>query len=306
MSNAPSLRGQELKTFKQDGGRAVASDVGTKPAQVALTTGIKDAETATLQEKEKADTKAVAVGGSGGASRDDALAPEERAKQIAKDEGRLNDDGTENPPGAMPNKEADKLQPRESESRRPLLPYPGVQRKETDPATVPSWFAIGWTSRDRTLFLSPTEAEEHSILADFLNDMYYGQWYHNAGIIVFAVVASHFVTLFGGGFGWLIIVMAVCATYYELSIKRVRRNARDDLAREVAKKGLKTDVESAAWINSFSTFAACHSVACSKVFYPDKSQLTCRCRSAVQRFWLIYEPVLSATIVRSAFVPTQG
>lgn len=87
--------------------------------------------------------------------------------------------------------------------------------------------------------------------------MYYGQWYHNAGIIVFAVVASHFVTLFGGGFGWLIIVMAVCATYYELSIKRVRRNARDDLAREVAKKGLRTDVESAAWINSFSTFAAC-------------------------------------------------
>lgn len=117
---------------------------------------------------------------------------------------------------------------------------------------VPSWFAIGWTSRDRTLFLSPEEAEERSILADFLQDAYYGQWYHNAGIIVFAVLSSHFITLFGGGYGWLILIMAVCATYYETSVKRVRRNARDDLAREVAKKGLKTDVESAAWINSFS------------------------------------------------------
>jgi hypothetical protein len=36
---------------------------------------------------------------------------------------------------------------------------------------------------------------EARLLADFLNDMYYGQWYHNAGVIVFAVVASHFVTL---------------------------------------------------------------------------------------------------------------
>ena len=116
LSNAPSLRGQELKTFKQDGGRAVASDIGTKPAQVALTTGTRDAETATLQEKEMEDSKAVAVGGAGAASGEEALTPEERAKQIAKDEGRLNDDGTENPPGAMPNKEANKLQPRESES----------------------------------------------------------------------------------------------------------------------------------------------------------------------------------------------
>lgn len=75
--------------------------------------------------------------------------------------------------------------------------------------------------------------------------------YHNAGIIVFAVISTHFVTLFGGGWGWMIVILAVCTTYYETSIKRVRRNVRDDMAREVAKKGLKTEVESAAWINSF-------------------------------------------------------
>lgn len=52
----------------------------------------------------------------------------------------------------------------------------------------------------------------------------------------------------------MVIVLAVCTTYYETSIKRVRRNVRDDMAREVAKKGLKTEVESAAWINSFRQF----------------------------------------------------
>ncbi|BGP56395.1 Tricalbin-2 [Rhodotorula sphaerocarpa] len=233
--SVPSLRGKELKAFREDGGSAVATDIGTEPTNIPLTTGAQDAEKETQREVDKEAVSA-------------SVPDEERAHQLARDEGRVNEDGTENPPGALPAKEAEKNKPRE----------------------IPSWFAIGWTSRDRTLFLSPEEAEERSILADFLQDAYYGQWYHNAGIIVFAVLSSHFITLFGGGYGWLILIMAVCATYYETSVKRVRRNARDDLAREVAKKGLKTDVESAAWINSF-----------------------------MQRFWLIYEPVLSATIVAS-------
>jgi len=76
--------------------------------------------------------------------------------------------------------------------------------------------------------------------------------WHNAGIIVFAVIASHFVTLFGGGWGWLVIILAFTATYYQTSIKRTTRNVRDDMTREVAKKGLKADVESATWLNLFS------------------------------------------------------
>ncbi|BGP49470.1 Tricalbin-2 [Rhodotorula kratochvilovae] len=232
MSAAPSIRGAELANFQKAGGSSVSSDIGTQGRVVPVTTGLKDVQKANDDEKKK-DVK---------------LDGAERAAQIEKDEGRADDDGTKNPPGAMPAKEAEKGQPRE----------------------IPSWFAIGWTGQDKTLFLSPEEARERSILADFVSDAYYGQWYHNAGIIVFAVVSSHFVTLFGGGWGWLIVILAICSTFYETSIKRVRRNARDDLAREVAKKGLKTDVESAAWINSF-----------------------------MQRFWLIYEPVLSATIVAS-------
>ncbi|GAA6043375.1 hypothetical protein JCM8097_005289 [Rhodosporidiobolus ruineniae] len=231
--------GQEAKDFKHRGGAAVPSDAGTAGGSTATTTSLREVQAVSREEKGK--------GKEGGEGESE----EDRVERIERAEGRKNEDGTENPPGGMPaaeEKDKAKVAPRE----------------------IPSWFAIGWTGQDKTLFLSPDEARERTILADFLSDAYYGQWYHNASIILFAVLASHFLTLLGGGFGWLVVVCAVCATYYEVSIKRVRRNARDDLAREVQKKGLRSEVESAGWINAF-----------------------------MERFWLIYEPVLSATIVAS-------
>ena len=76
-------------------------------------------------------------------------------------------------------------------------------------------------------------------------------WYHNSAVIVFACLASWFVALLGGGLGWVFIVMAFCGTYYRTSIRRVRRNFRDDVHREMAKARLETDTESLEWINSF-------------------------------------------------------
>lgn len=74
----------------------------------------------------------------------------------------------------------------------------------------------------------------------------------------------------GGGLGWVFIVMACCGTYYRTSIRRVRRNFRDDLNRELSLKRLETDTESLEWINSF-----------------------------LVKFWPIYQPVLAATIISS-------
>lgn len=85
-----------------------------------------------------------------------------------------------------------------------------------------------------------------------------------------AVFASHFLTRFNFGWGWLFIVLAFCSTYYSTSIERVRRRARDDIQRELVKNRLISEHESADWINNF-----------------------------LDRFWLIYEPVLSATIISS-------
>ena len=78
------------------------------------------------------------------------------------------------------------------------------------------------------------------------------------------------VAILGGGLAWVFIVMAVCGTYYRTSIRRVRRNFRDDVHREMAKARLETDNESLEWINSFMV-----------------------------KFWPIYAPVLSTTIVNS-------
>lgn len=66
----------------------------------------------------------------------------------------------------------------------------------------------------------------------------------------------------------MLIVMAASSTYYRTSIRRVRRNARDDIRRELAKTRLETDTETLEWINSF-----------------------------LVKFWPIYAPVLCKTIV---------
>jgi Ca2+-dependent lipid-binding protein len=103
-----------------------------------------------------------------------------------------------------------------------------------------------------------------------LEEKFYGDWYHNTGVIIFACLSSWVVAVLGGGLGWVFLIMAICGTYYRTSIRRVRRNARDDINREMAKTKLETDTESLEWINSF-----------------------------LVKFWPIYAPVLCDTIVAS-------
>lgn len=64
--------------------------------------------------------------------------------------------------------------------------------------------------------------------------------------------------------------MAICSTYYRTSIRRVRRNFRDDITRELALKKIETDTESLEWINAF-----------------------------LVKFWPIYQPVLAQTVINS-------
>ena len=122
-----------------------------------------------------------------------------------------------------------------------------------------------------------TEAEANESLLDHqtfieqrVDDKFFGDWYHNTGVIVFACLASWVVAQLGGGLAWVFIVMACCGTYYRTSIRRVRRNFRDDVQREMAKARLETDTESLEWINSF-----------------------------LVKFWPIYAPVLCETIISS-------
>ncbi|KAF9886442.1 hypothetical protein FE257_011474 [Aspergillus nanangensis] len=115
-----------------------------------------------------------------------------------------------------------------------------------------------------------TLLDHQTFLEGKLDDKFFGDWYHNAGIIIFACLSSWIVAVLGGGIGWIFIVMAACSTYYRTSIRRVRRNFRDDINREMAKQRLETDTESLEWINSF-----------------------------LVKFWPIYAPVLCDSIINS-------
>ncbi|KAF5866753.1 hypothetical protein ETB97_009910 [Aspergillus alliaceus] len=133
----------------------------------------------------------------------------------------------------------------------------------------------GWAPRFHE---EPTEEDKaegtlldhQDFLEGRLDDKFFGDWYHNAAVIVFACLSSWIIAILGGGLGWIFILMAACSTYYRTSIRRVRRNFRDDINREMAKQRLETDTESLEWINSF-----------------------------LVKFWPIYAPVLCDTIINS-------
>ncbi|KAJ5096343.1 Tricalbin [Penicillium alfredii] len=133
----------------------------------------------------------------------------------------------------------------------------------------------GWAPR--FAIEKTAEQEEEGTLLDHqtylegkLHDKFFGDWYHNAAIIVLACLTSWIIAVLGGGIGWVLLVMAGCSTYYRTSIRRVRRNFRDDVNREMSKQRLETDTESLEWINSF-----------------------------LVKFWPIYAPVLCDTIINS-------
>ncbi|KAL9050095.1 MAG: hypothetical protein Q9162_006833 [Coniocarpon cinnabarinum] len=131
---------------------------------------------------------------------------------------------------------------------------------------------VGWAPRfgygDPADDEGPNLLDHQTLLESKLDEKWYGDWYYNAGIIIFACLATYICTILGGGLFCMIIIMAACGTYYRTSLRRVRRNFRDDVHREMAKARLESDTESLEWINSF-----------------------------LVKFWPIYAPVLCDTII---------
>ncbi|KAL0082033.1 C2 domain-containing protein [Phycomyces blakesleeanus] len=169
----------------------------------------------------------------------------------------------------------------------------------SQPKGLPDWYRVGWTAFSNlpnpgdeeamskipdnfgpealaALFNSPgrptfSDANQEDLVSQFLSEAYYGEWYHNTAVMLFTVVFTWLITRFGGGLMACLVIGAFLATYHQTSIRRLRRNVRDDINREMMVSRLETDAESADWINHF-----------------------------LARFWLIYEPVLSAQIIGTA------
>ena len=131
----------------------------------------------------------------------------------------------------------------------------------------------GWDERDQ---LSSNEEVEDllqrsTLIETYVSETYYGDWYHNTALIVFSSFLSWLVARLGGGIAWLAIVLAFTGTAYRTSVRRLRRNTRDDVVREMALRKLETDTETLEWMNTF-----------------------------LVKFWLIYEPVLASTVIQVA------
>jgi Ca2+-dependent lipid-binding protein len=100
------------------------------------------------------------------------------------------------------------------------------------------WKMAGWAPRfgdgvPADLDMNTNLLDHKTWLDERLQDKFFGDWYHNAGVIIFACLASWVVAVLGGGLGWVFLVMAFCGTYYRTSLRRVRRNFRDDVRREM-------------------------------------------------------------------------
>lgn len=74
------------------------------------------------------------------------------------------------------------------------------------------------------------------------------QTYKESKVIVVGCLASWALCRLNFGFIWLVLLLAVCRTHYELSIRRVERAIRDELQRYHGSKKLQQG-ESVEWIN---------------------------------------------------------
>ena len=141
---------------------------------------------------------------------------------------------------------------------------------------VPDWYTVGWIGRSRALQgltaadldVSEQRILDSGIVASFVSDAYYGYFWSDGATIAGAVIITYILTRLGGRIALVIILLVTLGTFYNASIRRTRFRVRDDITRELAARRMVTEHESAMWINHF-----------------------------VSRFWLIYEPVLSATVI---------
>ncbi|CAH1765723.1 5117_t:CDS:10, partial [Entrophospora sp. SA101] len=183
--------------------------------------------------------------------------PEVKAKQVQESSGV-------DPAAASSSKTTGVIEGDTTSANLPgALPHLAVESA----SEIPEWARIGW----KNIVELDSKAPEKVFYDEILGEMYFGQLWLNAAVVFVAVFSTYFVTLFGGGLGWVLIICAFVATYFRNSVRRFHRNARSDIARELAKEKLETDSETTEWINEF-----------------------------LHRFWMIYEPVLSATIVQIA------
>ncbi|SJX65421.1 related to TCB3-protein localized to membranes, bud-enriched [Sporisorium reilianum f. sp. reilianum] len=214
---------------------------------------------------------------------DENATPQEKAAQAAKAMDRIkpknaaaapqssgiaSDIGGKKVDPTLSLKDVEKLN--QQEKHAPGSLPAGQPNVNLPPGTVAGWAAAALAARglpiDRAV--NADEEAQRDLISTLVGESYLGYFWWNASVIILSILFTYFATRMGGGIASLLIIGAFCSTYYNTSMRRTRQRARDDITRELAKKKMASEHESADWINHF-----------------------------LSRFWLIYEPVLSATII---------
>lgn len=141
-------------------------------------------------------------------------------------------------------------------------------------ARLVGWHQIGgWDNPLRKESSSENEdlLQRRTFLESYISEKFLGDWYQNTILIVMSTAAGWLLGHIGLGVSSISVILIFTATAYRSSLRRVRRNCRDDLVRVQALRKLGNDTETMEWLNSFVT-----------------------------KFWLIYEPTLSMTIAQIA------
>ncbi|KAG9323188.1 hypothetical protein KVV02_001819 [Mortierella alpina] len=153
----------------------------------------------------------------------------------------------------------------DAETKNPLKDEP----KQKTVGAYPVMTRIGWLEAYKRTDGPQNEFRDKSIwMEEFASSALFGAFWHNAAAVIAIPVVCFVIFKLGGGFVSLVLIIAFGATYYKNSIRRFRRNARDDITRELIKNALEDETESTEWINNF-----------------------------MSKFWLIYEPILCSTVV---------
>ncbi|CAG8602008.1 10929_t:CDS:10, partial [Funneliformis caledonium] len=133
-------------------------------------------------------------------------------------------------------------------------------------AEIPNWEKIGW----KRVF-EITDSNKSFQIEDVLKELQCNDLWLYSSVVITSTFATWLIASCGGSFGWILVLCAFIATYLKNSSRRFYRNARSDIGREVATKRLEDEEEKVEWLNEF-----------------------------LRRFWLIYEPVLSASVIQIA------
>ncbi|TIB85174.1 hypothetical protein E3Q10_04275 [Wallemia mellicola] len=118
--------------------------------------------------------------------------------------------------------------------------------------TLPKWYmrskelpdSLGAQSFD----ITGAEDDGGSTL---LPEKFYGQWFHNAAVVLVSSLFTYTLAYFNFGIGPLAIVGIASVTYYNISISKVDKDVKDGISRQLMKPALESESESADWVNNF-------------------------------------------------------